>query len=308
MDPFVLAAALLGVASVAAVAFAFVGGSSSPGPAGASRKTQKRVAAVAGPRARIRGAAAASDPSDKRRAKLAETLKQLDDKAKQIKKRPSLDVQIQQAGLSTDVRAFWLMSAGLGLGIAALVYLQGFAPLVAAGAGFAGALGLPRWILGFLRNRRQQRFLTEFANAIDVIVRGVKSGLPLMDCLKIIGNEAPDPVGAEFRSIVEGVRVGLTLEEALKRMYDRMPLAEVNFFMIVLAIQSKAGGNLSEALGNLAGVLRERKRMKGKIRALSSEAKASAAIIGSLPVAVGVIVYMTTPDYISLLFTTRPAT
>jgi len=183
--------------------------------------------------------------------------------------------------------------------------MQGMSPLIALGGAAAGAFGLPLWVLSFLKNRRQTQFQTEFANAIDVIVRGVKSGLPLNDCLRIIGQEAAEPVAGEFRAITEGLRVGLTLEEALKKMYERMPVAEVNFFMIVLSIQSKTGGNLSEALGNLAGVLRDRKRMKGKIKALSSEAKASAGIIGSLPPAVMLLVYMSTPDYITVLFTDR---
>jgi tight adherence protein B len=153
--------------------------------------------------------------------------------------------------------------------------------------------------------RRKKAFLREFANAIDVIVRGVKSGLPLNECLKIIAAESPEPVGPEFKNIIEGLKVGVTLEEGLRRMYQRMPLAEVNFFQIVLVIQQKTGGNLAEALSNLSAVLRDRKRLQGKIQALSSEAKASAGIIGSLPFIVGLLVYFTSPDYIILLFTER---
>ena len=181
----------------------------------------------------------------------------------------------------------------------------GYAWYVAIGIGFAVGLGLPRWLLGFTINRRKKAFSKEFANAIDVIVRGVKAGLPLNECLKIIANETAEPVGPEFRQIVEGLKVGVTLEDGLKRMYDRMPIAEVNFFQIVLTIQQKTGGNLSEALGNLSSVLRDRKRLHGKIQALSSEAKASAGIIGSLPMVVMGLVYFTTPEYIALLFTER---
>ncbi len=142
-----------------------------------------------------------------------------------------------------------------------------------------------------------------FATAIDVIVRSVKSGLPTSDALRIVAQEFRDPVGGEFRKLVEGMKVGLTVEQGLKKMYESMPTTEVSFFGIVMTIQQKTGGNLSEALGNLAAVLRDRKRLQGKIKAMSSEAKASAMIIGSLPPGVAGIVYVTTPDYISLLFT-----
>jgi tight adherence protein B len=164
---------------------------------------------------------------------------------------------------------------------------------------------LPRWILGFLKSRREKKFTNEFANAIDVIVRSVKSGLPTTEALKIVAREMPEPVCSEFNTLVEGLKVGVSLEQGLKRMFDNMPTAEVNFFSIVMTIQQKSGGNLSEALTNLSTVLRDRKRLKGKIKAMSSEAKASAMIIGSLPPLVMMLVYFTTPDYISLLFTER---
>jgi len=172
-------------------------------------------------------------------------------------------------------------------------------------AAFAMGVGFPRWALSFLTNRRRKKFTSEFANAIDVIVRSVKSGLPTNEALRIVAKESPDPVGSEFSRLVEGMKVGITLEQGLKRMYDAMPTAEVGFFSIVMTIQSKSGGNLSEALGNLAAVLRDRKRLEGKIRAMSSEAKASSMIIGSLPPGVMALVYITTPAYISLLFTEK---
>ena len=140
----------------------------------------------------------------------------------------------------------------------------------------APGFGLPRWVLGFLKARREKRFTDDFANAIDVIVRSVKSGLPTNDALRIVAREFRDPVGGEFKRLCEGMKVGVTLEQGLKRMYESMPTTEVSFFGIVMTIQQKSGGNLSEALGNLAGVLRDRKRLQGKIKAMSSEAKASA--------------------------------
>ena len=142
-----------------------------------------------------------------------------------------------------------------------------------------------------------------FPDAVDVIVRGVKAGLPLLDCLKMIALEAPEPLKSEFRAILETQAIGMPLGEACGKLYERMPLPEANFFGIVIAIQQKAGGNLSEALGNLSRVLRDRKKMKAKIQAMSQEAKASAGIIGALPIAVMTLVYITSPQYISLLWT-----
>jgi tight adherence protein B len=177
--------------------------------------------------------------------------------------------------------------------------------LVTALVAFSVGLGLPRWVLGFLKGRREKAFTAEFANAIDVIVRSVRSGLPTNEALRIVARELPDPVGSEFNTLCEGLKVGVTLDQGVKKMLENMPTPEVNFFGIVMTIQQKSGGNLSEALGNLAGVLRDRKRLQGKIKAMSSEAKASAGIIGALPPGVMGIVYLTTPAYITLLFTER---
>jgi len=170
---------------------------------------------------------------------------------------------------------------------------------------FAAGFGLPRWILSYLKKRRETRFLDRFPDAIDVIVRGIKSGLPLGDSLRVLAAEAPEPILTEFRHIIETQAVGVPLGDACGKLFERMPLPESNFFAIVIAIQQKSGGNLSEALGNLSKVLRDRKKMKGKIKAMSTEAKASAIIIGSLPIAVMSIVYITSPDYITLLWTER---
>jgi tight adherence protein B len=148
-----------------------------------------------------------------------------------------------------------------------------------------------------------ERFLNEFANAIDVIVRGIKAGLPLGDCIRMIATETDEPVRGEFRKIVDAQSVGMSIADAVAKMPDRIPLPEANFFAIVIAIQQKAGGNLAEALANLSKVLRERRQMKGKIKAMSMEAKASAVIIGILPLAVMILTYLSSPEYIMLLFT-----
>jgi tight adherence protein B len=178
------------------------------------------------------------------------------------------------------------------------------APMAAGAALLIGTFGLPRWFLSKMVKRRQRKFQSELANAIDVVVRGVKSGLPLNECLQIIARESPEPIAGEFRYVVEQMRVGVPLAEALDRLIVRMPLAEVKFLAIVISIQQQAGGNLSEALGNLSGVLRDRFRMEMKVKALSAEAKSSAGVLGSLPPGVMFMTYVSSPDYIMPLFTT----
>jgi tight adherence protein B len=238
-----------------------------------------------------------------RREQVEETLKEAEVRRKKLKS-PPLSLRISQAGLSWSKRQFILISAGLGLVALALGFFMGIGLLPALGVGFAAGFGLPRWLLSFLKKRRERRFIEGFADAVDVIVRGVKAGLPLGDCLKVISTDAQEPVKSEFRGIVETQTIGMPLGEACTRLYENMPLAEANFFGIVISIQQKAGGNLSEALGNLSRVLRDRKKMQAKIRAMSMEAKASATIIGSLPIAVMILVYITSPNYIELLWTT----
>ena len=175
--------------------------------------------------------------------------------------------------------------------------------LGALGLAFAAGFGLPRWTLGYLKKRREQTFLKALPDAVDVIVRGIKAGLPLFESIKVVAADAPEPLKGEFLSIIETQAIGMPLGDACARLYERMPVPEANFFGIVIAIQQKSGGNLSEALGNLSKVLRDRKRMAEKIQAMSMEAKASAGIIGSLPPIVMLLVYLSTPDYISLLWT-----
>ena len=180
----------------------------------------------------------------------------------------------------------------------------GFRGLLGAlGLAFAAGFGLPRWTLGYLKKRREKAFLKALPDAVDVIVRGIKAGLPLFESIKVVAADAPEPLRGEFLAIIETQAIGMPLGDACTRLFERMPVPEANFFGIVIAIQQKSGGNLSEALGNLSKVLRDRKRMAEKIQAMSMEAKASAGIIGSLPPIVMLLVYLSTPDYISLLWT-----
>ena len=271
--------------------------------ASATDRSAKRVTAIATPVAAARGIKTPVDAAAKRKNVQA-LLKEIEAKSANAKKKITLRQRLQQAGFpNATPRRFWIISGSLA-GVAAFFCLvTGQTLLVTAFAAFSVGLGLPRWVLGFLKRRREKAFTAEFANAIDVIVRSVRSGLPTNEALRIVARELPDPVGGEFNTLCEGLKVGVTLEQGVKKMLESMPTPEVNFFGIVMTIQQKSGGNLSEALGNLAGVLRDRKRLQGKIKAMSSEAKASAGIIGALPPTVMFIVYLTTPAYISLLFT-----
>ncbi|RUV69141.1 MAG: type II secretion system F family protein [Mesorhizobium sp.] len=244
----------------------------------------------------------------KRRKSVQDSLKDLEQKQKtnqSIVKKPPLKAQIRQAGMKFSLERFYLYSAVCGVALTFLAYSIGAPLFVLPGALLVGALGLPRWFVSFCRARRVKAFLNEFPNALDIIVRAVKSGLPLNDAVRLIANESPEPVKTEFRRIVDSQQMGLSIPDASMRMAETMPCTEASFFGIVIQIQSQAGGNLSEALGNLSRVLRDRKKMKAKVQALSMEAKASAVIIGALPFVVAFLVYLTSPNYIMPLFTTN---
>ncbi len=262
------------------------------------RKAEQRMASVA----KLEPVARTTRAHQKSRRDVIEnTLKEFDERHRKTKHVPLL-VRIAQAGLSWSKQQFFLISGGIGAVFFLIGLVSGGGLLAAAMLGLAGAFGLPRWLLSYLKKRRESQFLHAFPDAVDIIVRGVKAGLPLLDCLKMITMEAPEPVKSEFRAIVETQAIGMPLGEACIKLYENMPVAEANFFGIVVSIQQRSGGNLAEALGNLSRVLRDRKKMKAKIQAMSQEAKASAAIIGALPLAVMTLVYITSPNYISLLW------
>mgnify|MGYP001251307497 CR=1 FL=1 len=274
----------------------------------ADRKTESRlnrVKAAETDRSKVTAARDRIAEANKRRKSMQDSLKSLEEKQKEDdrKKSPPLRDKIAQAGLTISIRQFYTYSAFFGLFVAFIVFLFYGNLLVTLGMAVVAGLGIPRWLISFLRARRFKAFLNEFPNALDIMVRSIKSGLPLNDAIRMISAEGQEPVRTEFRRIVESQQMGLGVPDACARMYTRIPLAEVNFFSIVIAIQAQAGGNLSEALGNLSRVLRDRKKMKAKINALSMEAKASAVIIGALPFIVALLVYLTSPHYMMILFT-----
>jgi tight adherence protein B len=264
------------------------------------RKAEQRMASVA------RTEPAAVRPTrvaqKSRRDQVEGTLKELEERQKKAKRVP-LSIKLTQAGLDWSKRRFMITSGVLGFAAFLLSLLFGVGLLPALGFGFAAGCGIPLWLLKFLKKRREAKFLNNFPDAVDVIVRGIKAGLPLLDSIKLIAAESEEPIKSEFRTIIQTQTIGIPLGEACLKLYENMPVAEANFFGIVVSIQQRAGGNLSETLGNLSRVLRDRKKMKAKIQAMSMEAKASASIIGALPLVVMGLVYFTSPAYIELLWT-----
>ena len=265
------------------------------------RKAEKRMETVARTGS-VAPARSTRNPTKTRREQVEGTLKELEQRSVKAKSMP-LSVKIAQAGLTWSKQRFFITASVLGLGGFLAVLMVDGGMLAALGIGFAMGCGMPLWLLKFLKKRREAKFLQGFPDAVDIIVRGIKAGLPLLESMRIITSDAPEPLKSEFRAIIETQTIGIPLGEACGKLYERIPVPEANFFGIVIAIQQKAGGNLSEALGNLSRVLRDRKKMKAKIQAMSMEAKASASIIAALPFAVMMLVYITSPDYIELLWT-----
>ncbi|HWA63616.1 MAG TPA: type II secretion system F family protein [Caulobacteraceae bacterium] len=298
MDPTILIAAVLGFIAVAGVGFVFAGGN--PNQARAVKRAQA-IGATPSRSAAGRTARAVANTPEARRKAIVKSLKEQERQAK--KAQLTLANKLQQAGLTFGPTTFYIASAVLGVAVMIVAILFHPPFWVAPVLGAAIGAGLPRWVVGFLAASRIKKFTGAFSDAMDIIVRGIKSGLPVHDCLKIIGRETPEPLAGEFRRLMEGIGMGMTFEQALEKMYERMPTPELNFFAIVMNVQQKTGGNLAEALGNLSAVLRARKLMREKIKALSGEATASAAIIGCLPPGVIILVSVVQPTYIQPLFT-----
>ena len=262
------------------------------------RKASKRVANLA---QGVQRRSAVPRSLQIRKQRVQDTIKNIEAKQKP-KKRVPLRIRLIRAGLSMKPSTYYLLSCLTGVVGGFIVLVTGSSPLVSLLAAFACGFGLPRWILARMIKRRQAKFLLQFANSIDIIVRGIKSGLAFSDCMQIIARESPEPVRSEFADLVAQQKVGVPLSGAFERMFERMPLQEVNFFAIVIAIQNQIGGNLAEVLSNLAQVLRDRYRLEAKVRAFSAEAKASAIILGALPPCVMLAVFFTSPGYISILW------
>jgi tight adherence protein B len=296
---------LIVVAMLAFVAVAALGLVLAGGP-NANQRVAKRAHAIVLPRARAEKAqrtaqrAGQMDASQRRR-QIVRSLK--DNEKKQRAAAFNLSNRLQQAGLNVSVKVYCIASGVFGLACMALTLVLRQPLYLVLPVGFVAGVGIPFWFLGVLAKRRRAKFILIFADAVDIIVRGIRSGLPLHDCLKVIGKESPEPLAGEFRRLVENIGMGMQLDQALDKIVERMPTPEMRFFAIVLNIQSKAGGNLGEALANLSSVVRGRRMMREKIKALSGEAVASAFIIGALPPIVMVLIEITNPPYLTILFT-----
>jgi tight adherence protein B len=250
------------------------------------------------------GEVASADKGEGRRAKrIQDKIKQLEQKTKKRSNAEAIRLKILQAGVDITVGTFFILSSVLGL-VSALVYLvMGYPPIGGVAVALIAGLLVPRLILGNMTSKRQKKFTDSFADAIDLVVRGIRSGLPVNECFNVVAREFEAPLGEEFRLLVEGQNLGMTIEDLLDKGIERIPTSEYKFFAIVIQIQRQTGGNLADTLANLSGVLRDRKKMRDKARAMASEATASAGIIGSLPFAVGLLLSVVNPDYLMILFT-----
>lgn len=229
--------------------------------------------------------------------------------------RHAAQARLIRAGIRLSVFSYWAIHVLIAIFCASLFWLSGLDSLpplfgvkvntrigLTVAVALLGGIGLPRVATDLLIRKRRDTLLEQFANGVDIIVRGVRAGLPLTECLHVIAAEGPAPINREFQRLTDTLAIGTAFEQALEDFYQRVLLPEVRFFMIVLVVQSKSGGNLAEALQNLSSVIRKRRMMQKKIKALSAEARISAIIIGVLPALVGMLVYAVTPDYILTLF------
>ena len=214
----------------------------------------------------------------------------------------ALSIRLERTGKGWSLSQYYYTSGGIALAIAAIMYMKSGSAALSLGLGIVAGAGLPHLIVGKLINRRTAKFNARFPDAIELLVRGLRSGLPVGETLGIVSTEVPGPVGEEFKGAVERMRIGRTMEESLQVTADKLGTPEFQFFVITLAIQRETGGNLAETLSNLADVLRKRSAMKLKIRAMSSESKASAYIIGALPFIVFGLIWFINGKYMQNFF------
>lgn len=296
MSPLVLA--LLVVVCIGALGFALV-----PSLAGSSRADKRMKALQADVQVR-RQVVSADKVRETRRRTVQDALKQQSDALSARRAKKTLKHRMFQAGVRTPPKVWIRNCIILGVGLLAVLIVVQVPALYAAVMALGGAYVLPNMYLGWRRKKYQNAYLDELPNAVEAIVRGVKAGMPLNDSIRLVAKEVKEPVKSEFMRVLDQQSIGKSMAEAVEVLFERVPLAEVNFFIVVITVQQQSGGNLSEALSNLAVVLRNRKKMKAKVKAMSSEAKASAMIIGALPIFVIGSVSVVSPSYLSPLVTT----
>jgi len=248
------------------------------------------------------GESAASEATREKRRLIQQKLKELE-KENRKKRGAVIHRMLASAGSSLSVRIYCVLSLLLGLAVAAGLYIFGFSPYVTGAGGAAAGLFLPRFYFKTRITLRQKRFTAAFPDALELIIRAVKSGLPVIEGLRMISREFSDPIAGEFRRIVDSQKLGMTLAESLDQARERIATPEFKYFSVVLDIQQRTGGNLSQTLSNLSNVLRGRAHLQDRIGALSSEARSSAMIIGALPFVVTGLLYVLDPNYMSVMFT-----
>ena len=292
MDLFPLAMVLLGGGlAIALVAFALAG----PSP---QRAQTRRVAAM-----RMRHGDFAVVESQMRRIAAGRVQTRTDLAVGRLLPNPAqLAHRLAMTGKDWSVGRYGMVSAGLIVVVAGLLMLKGAPFLFALLFGVAVGAGVPHWLVGYFIRRRVTRFTAKFPDAIELLVRGLRSGLPVSETIGVVGNEVEGPVGEEFRMVADKMKIGMSMDAALQDTADRLGTPEFQFFVITIAIQRETGGNLAETLANLATVLRQRGQMKLKIKAMSSESKASAYIVGSLPFIVFAMIWVINAGYMQGFF------
>ncbi|MES2729111.1 MAG: type II secretion system F family protein [Pseudomonadota bacterium] len=250
-------------------------------------------------------AQASGDNPNARRAMLAKRLKSQGHQDENAPKKNSLSIRLLQAGLShVSPTKYWVFSAISAVVFVLLGLLLGQNGVMIILFLLIGLLGFPRYVLGFLTKRRQKRFMNDFADALDAMVRLLKAGMPVSEAVSMVAREFNGPVGEEMARMYDEQKIGISMAESAVSAARRMPLAEMQMFATGIAIQQQTGSSLSEIMTNLSKLIRARFRLKRKVIALSSEAKASAMIIGALPIFVSVGLYLINPKYMTVLFIT----
>ena len=287
---------LLIIGGVGAVSLAFMG---MRGPS-ASKTLKRRMELIK----ERHGDVIAGNAQAQIRKLFAERAGKIEGYASSLIPKPALlRKRLEMTGKEISLGKYATVCLGIILLVSMLLMFRGAPILLSVFAGLFVGVGAPHFVIGKMIKRRINKFTSNFPEAIELMVRGLRSGLPITETLGIVASEIQGPVGIEFRIVVDKMKIGRKMEAALQETADRLGTAEFQFFVITLAIQRETGGNLAETLSNLADVLRKRAQMKLKIRAMSSESKASAYIVGSLPFIVFGLVYMINPSYMGKFFT-----
>lgn len=240
---------------------------------------------------------------ERSRESVAKKMRQIEEWAKN-KEKVTLSQKIQQAGISISEQQFYGASAVVGIAAALVIFAIFKNMLISGIVGIGLGATVGQFIVNTMRQNRLEKFFNDFPNCLDVVVRGVSAGLPLVDCLRVIANDSEEPIKTEMGLVLQSTTIGLTLPEAIAKMAERVPIPEVSFFAVVINIQQRSGGNLAEALANLSKVIRDRKKLRAKAQALAQEAKTMAKILGALPFFVIFANYYINPDFIEPLYTT----